>query len=359
MSLISGFKKKVLVSCVVLGLSSTYSAPSHAGIPVIDGANLGEAISSNIERAMEWAQETAMHYAGMDLEALLAELSIDNLNNAIGNVIVRSGKTSQDIQNKDILMKSVPDKDGCSTLTTQILNEEVNCQIESKVNSAVRAHAKKHNNYGSGVSDNKVMATVLIDKLYEKCKELSDGEADEDNPLSATMCTNTGLLIGVGSGDTRTEKETEAAAEVIKIITGVVPEFKKSSVLAEGSELQKEQIIEEMKREAYRSAVAASLFEISSLRESPGGGDDAPLPSPLEVLEQYNKQRFGSSDWITSVANNAEDTKNSIYGPEIVRKMAAMDAFQVNLGIMKYKQQLRMEALLALSLMYQVDPPQI
>lgn len=361
MTIKTKFKRTVIAASMVFAISGTYSAPSHAvASVVIDPGAIAEAINGNIQSIKQWAQEKAMSLAKMDFDALLAELNIDNMNNAIANVITRGGLATQDVQNLEVLKESAPDKDACSTLTLQILSDDISCQAADNVKTRISAMTSRNSNFSGNEADYKQNLEASNKNVVDVCKSLTSGDDnDSEDPLKNTLCTRADLLIGSSTGDTKTPEETEATQKIIEILTGVSGTFKGSSLLEENSPTKNAKLIQEIKMEAYRSAVSTSLLEVSAMRDSPTTNGSDPLPSPLALLSKFVEERFGSSEWVSTIGNINADTKNTVYGPEINRKIATMEAFQLNMEMIKLKQQIRMEGLMALMLMYQIEPPEL
>ena len=54
--------------------------------------------------------------------------------------------------------------------------------------------------------------------------------------------------------------------------------------------------------------------------------------------------------------NKASDDGKNVFPSEIMRKIAVMDAFLVHMSVLQFKQQLRMEALMAAQLALEINP---
>src|SRR5690606_18159130 len=92
----------MLSATLVIG-SGSFTQTAHAQIPITDAAGLMQAIENGIMRAKDSQIMQMFEQTKIKLMALYSELEIDALNNAVGNMIVRTGKAMQDLQNMDQL----------------------------------------------------------------------------------------------------------------------------------------------------------------------------------------------------------------------------------------------------------------
>jgi hypothetical protein len=351
-------KLKTMIAIAITSAGISYSSNSSAIISFTDYAALVENSAGNIQDMYNWAQEKALTMMEMELTSTLEGLSIDNMNNAIANVISRTGAATQEVQNLEVLEKSAPDKDACATITLQILGKDAECATAEKSSQAIKKAQAKHANYSSGGSAYKDETKKLVEKVVQDCEVLQDPslEMNDENLLASSMCADSGLLTGVTlDGDTLNPDQEKAAALYIDLVTGVEPTFKKSSLLQDDSASYNKMLVSEMRRESFRSIVITSLNEIKAMRTSPGIDSEAD-PSPMQLLQEFDDDRFGDADWMAELQNVKASSKNSIYPSEINRKIAVMDAFSVHLDLLQYKQSLRMEALINGLLALEVDP---
>lgn len=347
---------------LVLAFSfSTYSPKSEAILLVEDIANFIENVAGNIQQIRAWTEEQRMLIMGMDQEAMHEKMNVDNRNNAISNLIVRNARNAMDVQHKEVKEMSEPDTDACVTTAVQTIMDRVNERFKCDVHNKNQKEQKKHNNFNFTPREHELAAREDRNELLETCKSLLTGQPDNDEArLQMTMCTRAGVLTGTDSGTVLNNTEKDATDKFIELISGPTATFKRSNRLPEGSKEREAMLVEEMRQEAFRSLVIASLNEVQRWRVSPGTeSNGAVIPSELEMLEKFNRDRFGSEEWIKSVQNSSLATKNTINTTQILRKMAVMDAFMVHMEVLKYKQGLRMETLQAALLAWNIDEPEV
>ncbi|MNR19130.1 hypothetical protein D3C85_1358980 [compost metagenome] len=162
-------------------------------------------------------------------------------------------------------------------------------------------------------------------------------------------------FIGSGAESDLLKPEQVKAANYFKeLIIGPTPVFKSSSLLDKESESYKKQAVQEARIEAFRNLAELSFSEVIAMKNT---GENGSNPSQLFVLQEFSDQRYGDEKWIAQIMNVDGATKNSVQPPEVLRHIAVMDSFMIHLELIKYKQQLRMEALQAATLALMIEPP--
>lgn len=349
-----------LALCLAMSFSA-YSPKSEALLLVEDIANFIENVAGNIQQIRSWTEEQRMMMLGMDQEAMLEKLNIDNRNNAISNMIYRNARNAMDVQHKEVKEMSEPDADACVTSAVQRVMDTVSDRFKCDVHDKNQKEQKKHGNYNFTPREHELAVREDRNALLESCEGLLTGEPDTPEArLQMTMCTRAGVLTGTDSGTVLNNAEMEASDRYIELIAGPTATFKHSNRLPEGSPERKAKLLEEMRHEAFRSLVLASLNEVQRWRNSPGTqSNGAVIPSELEILEKFNRDRFGNDEWIEKLQNSSPEHKNEVNPTQILRKMAVMDSFMVHMEVLKYKQRLRMEVLQAALLAWYVDTPEV
>lgn len=338
---------------------SMYSPKADAILLVEDIANFIENVAGNIQQIRSWTEEQRMMIMGMDQEAMLESMNIDNMNNAIGNLIVRDARNAMGVQHKEIEEMSVPDADACVTSAVQRVLDRVEDRFKCDVHAKNEKQQKKHGNYNFSPREFEVSTRADRNELLESCEALLTGTPESPEArLQLTMCTRAGVLTGTDSGTVLNNTEKEASDRFIELVTGPTSTFKRSNRLPDGSNEKNEMLVEEMRHEAFRSIAIASLNEVQRWRISPGTQSNGTvIPSPLEILEKFSRDRFGDEEWMQSVQNSSYVNKNTVNTTQLLRKMAVMDSFLVHMEVLKYKQRLRMEVLDAALLAWNVDKP--
>ncbi len=349
---ISNIKK----TSIAIFLSAFLPFSSHALIPVTDYANLVENMMGNMDSIYQWSEEKAMKMMEMEADSLMQAMGLDNSNNAMANMIIRTGNAKQEIQNLEIMEQSEPDDDACETVTGQVLLGQVSCNSVDQVINDTSKSEEKHNNYGKSYNDVKIDASNAAKKIIDDCATLQDGEFDDENPLKTSNCTKSGILSGSIGGDSIGEFDQKSAEVFIDLISGPTATFKQSSKLEDGSHAQNELRVKEMRIEALRSVVNTSLNEIKALRSSTSETDSSAVPSPLDTLNKFNEERFLDATWIADVQNVNPETKNKVTPTMIQRKMLVINSFIAHIELEQYKQQLRQEVILASLLSVEIEP---
>jgi hypothetical protein len=346
-------KYKHLIACSLL----FWCANSQAALVSIDPAVLGEAIASNVQNMMNWAKEEGLKKLQMKMQSQLTGSEIDAENAAATNIITRNGKAMEDVQNLDVKEQAEPDKDAAATLAVQKNTQETRCDTVNTISKKTNKHTKKHADFTSNGPEQTVKRRTAIDDFITTCEGLQ--EPGED--MSNSPCLKGSLLTGGSTIDTYDEKQQVAVDQYIELVAGVTPTVKSSSEYKNASKSIKNSVlIKEMRPEAFRSLVHTSLQEVAAMRGSPKNQNAAGRPSPLHNLTKFSDDRFGNKEWLKMVQavhkNKASDDGKNVFPSEIMRKIAVMDAFLVHMSVLQFKQQLRMEALMAAQLALEINP---
>lgn len=374
MKILKNTKKTALA--VALASYFCYVPASNAiMLPSIDVAVLTETIAGNIQALRNWVEEKTMMRMGMDMESVNAAFGIDNENANAAKQIYSENEARADESRRTALINSKPTNNACKTLANQAMGAAVSCDAEQSLKKSTSASAGKRAGFSSTPTEVKEIEKAIIKETVDTCSLLQDeavaaeyrqlrsqsihgqgsAELKPADLLAMSKCLNPGLLVGTGLTESTFMPEDKVAAEHFKeLIIGPVPTFKSSSLLDEKSDAYKKQAVNEARIEAFRNLAELTYSEAIAMRD---GGTDGTNPSELFVLQNFSDERYGNKEWMSQIQNSDEPTKNEVQPPEVLRHIATMDAFMVHLDLIKYKQQLRMEALQAATLALMLDPP--
>ncbi|MFS1426287.1 hypothetical protein LMH73_003630 [Vibrio splendidus] len=341
---------------IALSSSLMFSHTSHAGLPTIDFAGLTESVAGNIQSASQWVSESSLlttmiaadsyfQQALISMDTFLAQFSMQ-----------KELKLNEELHNLMIKEAAEPDKQAPRNCAIQKVGNAVECfQVDTTVRK-LDYDSAKHNNFTSTPIQVQEEQVKKAKSIISQCRanQYADNSKDTDE-LATSLCLRGGILTGAESGDAWSTEEQKAADLIVDLITGPIPESKASQALPEGSFEKDQVMVDEMRKLAIRSLAVSSIQHVASMRRSAGQTDSMQAPSELALLQAWSDERWGSPEWMVEVAGATKDQKDAIMPSEIQRRMAAMQAFQTHLEILKYKQQLRMEALQAASLMLQSE----
>jgi hypothetical protein len=361
------FNKKAVVIMVTAVCSYGYIPSSNAILPVTDFAVLSETLAGNIQSLNNWIEEKVLMKMDMAQNAVLQAAGVDAGNNQATQQIQSAQNMQHDIS--EIELKRVTSnniKDGattCATLGVQAMAGAVSCDAATTVKKSMAGGSATHGNFGSSKNEHIEQVKEITKKTVNDCKLLQIEGAPVQDPndpgasLRYSACMTPIKFLGSDSNSsTLTDDDAKAADYFSKLIVGVTPTFKKSSLIAKDSSAYYEQVSEEASLEAYRNLVNLTFSEAKALKTNSTSESD-PSPSPMAVLDEFDDERFGNIEWMASVQNINAETKNEIQPAEVLRQIAVMEAFMVHLELLKYKQQIRMESLQAALLAVTINPP--
>jgi hypothetical protein len=345
----------------VTGMMSTQVA--NALLPTTDAANLAQAISSNIQRAFEWAKNEAMQAAQMDLMSSLSGLQVDSMNNGFANMVARFGKTQQDIQNTAQLEKSVPAQDACKTITVSNILNDALCSSDSQVES-MEAARKAVSDMSRGKPVGNTGKGPVVDDIQRKQVEKSISTlttcAGLVDAAGTSLCEKPSLAISPPGGQLNASEYKAVMIQNEIAANSITPIVPLSTGFGVETGTYKQASLQDNRRENIRKLALASLDEVTMIREGTLEEDgNTRKPGELFAMQKFADDRFGSADWLCQVTNScAEKTSASGYvSPDELQKRAAeMDAFMLHLSVQQFKQSLREEQLMANLVLINLDP---
>jgi hypothetical protein len=133
-----------------------------------------------------------------------------------------------------------------------------------------------------------------------------------------------------------------AASEIVRNLTTPIPEPKMSGMVSNGITNNDDKIaaVDIFLRHASYDVARNSLNQMLVMR-SPYSSVNGNTSMMASMAEQVN-QRFQNASWTTKISQGTTDV--------VMREVAMMQAFQLWMDYMKYKQQERVEAILAVTL---------
>jgi hypothetical protein len=356
------------LSLAILASSALFSAQrAEAQIPVTDVASLAQSIQDGITRVMESEIMQQIEQTGLDMMALFSEMEIDNVNNAFSNMIARTGKAMQDIQNTEQLEKSMPAQDVCDTMTLSVNLEDMLCGMESQVstyNSEQAALVAMMTGRGSIVCNGDICSIVdtpptnyEVQKQNEKeAKKIVDKCDAIKGATGADLCNQASLVVNPPPQGTNAE-QYKAVEVMNELAAGVLiqpPRSNDAMKSAKGTPVHDKLLALDARDAYFRNSLKSSLQMNTLLKEGTLEGN---IRKPGEVisLDMYLATRLGSQNWLCEVTNTCKAplmAQGSAPTPyvspaELEKRKAEMDAVLLYINMQQYKSMLRIERTLA------------
>lgn len=336
-------KNKISIGLGALLLS--VSTASSAQLVTASPVETAEIIAGNKESALQHYAMEALEKAKAELMKSLSAENIDAMNNGFSNMIVRTTQTATDMFNLERLADAIPAISACGASSLQVLDRDSLCEQRKEEASSMAKHANRHATEGMSVTDQHKAIDYVQRRYFDSCRDLSGGSEH------FSECSNAGNLFGTVSGPTRDPETQEASNHFVEAIVGISPDFKAPPEdINNLSDQEVARYNRQQTKEAYRSLVAVSLEAVNRERTSPN--PDQFIPSNLHKIHAFNNDRWGNEEWMRRITNATltDDEKNSTTETQILRELAVMEAFQVNMNVMNYEREMRKEALLAAQL---------
>jgi len=344
---------KRLLSAALLSLSVTVSPVAISTVMTFDNPNFIQQVLGNLQEVKGWMEEKALMMQEMTQRGVMTQLMVAAENNGAANIVTRLGKTLEEIQNIEQIQKMMPPPSSCSTITASRTIDEIKCDKEDEVSENSSKFAKKTGGYVDTPATFKERKILAANTIINKCRALDTAAASE-----IPECIRTDYLLGGFSGETLSDEQAEATKAQIDIIVGPIPDGKTNSNLGDDYVVQKERI-KDYRKHGLKMMAMSSLQQIRAERVSFGADGN----SYMSVMTSFVEDRFGSESAqafmkkITNSDPNANKDVSKVTTPEQVqRETFIINSFNTYLSLLKYKQQLRLEALTAALLTLEVDP---
>lgn len=349
------FQTKLSAFCLITMLSCIASSV-YAVVPTVDATNATENVATNTQSAYQWAEESGLITMAMELEAYYntVMLEVDAMTQM--TTMKKEMKLEEELHNLRIREEHEPDHHVARDCAVQVVGNTVICNSTNLAVAAIDTDQATHANFSDTPVEAATARKEAIDTMLTNCRSLTyDDPTDENDKLSTSMCLRGGILLGTETNSTYSTKEATAAGYMANILAGAAPAHKASESMPEGSVQQSEELNQEVRMLALRSIVFSSFRHLAELRTSASSNDSMQVPSELGILEDFDDERWGDPEWQQKVSMATEDPDDSYSPTQLERINTKMNAFRVHLDLIRYKQQLRVEALQAGLLSLKLD----
>lgn len=359
-------------AALVVG-SGSFTQTAQAQIPVTDAASLMQAIENGIMRAKDSQIMQMFEQTKIKLMALYSELEIDALNNAVGNMIVRTGKAMQDLQNIEQLEKSMPAQDICDTIDMSVKLEDMICNMESQAfrDNQRNAQAKAMASGKKSVECTAPGVCKVVDrapsieevtsqnaraakKIISECEALSKATGED-------LCANAGLLVNPPPQGTTAEQYKAMQHQIDLAVNPIIPMPQTDASMEgiRGTPAHYRSLVVDQRATNFRESFRAVLNHNLMLQHGTMEGDETRMPGEVFLLDKFLSERVGDQQWLCEIANACPggDKAPHVAPAELERRKTQMDAVQMYIAVQQYKANLRIEKLLADIGLMQLDHP--
>ncbi|MEZ9709253.1 hypothetical protein AB4254_11290 [Vibrio breoganii] len=344
-------KFKPLVICL-----SIASGTANATVPMTDISALVESINSNINRIEEYISDVGISMIGVESDASNNQNTVSMQMNMKQIELKKLMEQAEDLYNNNVEKEHEPmdeSADSCAVSSTSAANDCYQADVKAE---KIDIKTAELSNFKQTPVEQYEASHTARETFIDDCRSLTYAAVPDDvDRMSASYCLRGGILLGAETGDTYTAEEQNASDLMIKAITGVGSEYKPSQSYTEGTFEHANALTAEVKESVLRSIVFSSLTEVDALRSSAHETPSAMAPSSLGLLQAYDDSRWGSESWKIKTGGNTQNPDDSLNIHQVQRAIAEMQAFQIHLELLKYKQSLRMEVLKAAQLQLEID----
>lgn len=353
------------------------SQKADAMIPIVSPAELAQMIQDGFQRAMESEMMKALQESGLEASSLFAEMEVDTINNGFSNMIVRTGKAMQDMQNMEQMEKSMPAQDVCDTAQLSTDVEEATCDMEEAVSEISKATAVvRKMTSGKAAYVCKAGAASLEDCKVEE-RPASPQEINNYNKLKATevvneceeiserlgrnVCTDASLNVtppsaGIGADE---YKAVMRMNELAANIEEKLPVVSAADAAMKDEHFAKMMYAKDYRKTYFKNAFLSYLNNHTLLTHGTLKGGTERKMGEVQGLDNFMRARIGNDQWLCEIANTCQGGNEAPYvGPdELDKRVAQMDAVLLFITLQQYKSSLRIERILAETALIHLDPP--
>ncbi|WP_415912614.1 hypothetical protein [Neptuniibacter sp. QD37_11] len=358
------FKRVMLASVFTVGVST---ANATGVIPTGDAPVLAETMAGNLQNMLHYARNELLMQSEIEGEGLQTALFVDGLNNGFANTILRNSLTAEKKRESEVKEQAMYDLNACDNFAITTSLDDIVCDVQAKKESKSSARRNKTSGFISaeGLSDyaasrkSDLLPKEEKQNILDECIAAVDPTVTGDEGQKGSLCTRADVLLG-SKGSVISPVIDKEMDRVIDVIAHNIPVPQPEGLTNAKSPHQSMNWFRQI---AIRNQVNHSFEEIKGMRTDDGNGR-----SQLAMLELFVNQRFGTDESGQFIAelgaangnkNQVTETgdRNALVMPtEVLRRMAAMESFGVYMDLLQYKQQMRMEGLMATLVSLELKP---
>ncbi len=344
-------------------------------ITVNDPLNTIQNALNNLQDIEHRIFEELERQANRMLEKELSKVGMASDAQQSAQELVAKQRMEKNLRNQEVARQQAPLVDVCrdSAAFTFAFDGDIDCYRMDKT-SFVLDKLEERQNVGYELPPEQVNAKINEDaeEKVSACLDYlhSEGNSNSVRPRDS-HCFNSAALTDSSTTTFQSGLEETGAEYAVELIVEPVIRKKEFGSQDLSTTTGKKKFINEQRKDMLLKLAQSVMLHNVELRRSSKWADAAktqPLPSVLETLETFNKNRLLSpggeyllklgaahKDKFSSDENVAINSTFTI--EQVQRETAVMTAYLAYMAEMQYKSQLRIEQLEAALLSIEVNPP--
>lgn len=365
---------KIFKATVLTG--SLFAAFSVSAITVNDPLNTLQNALTNLQ-AIESRLYTEMErQANRVLEKELSRIGIESDAEKAAQEVVANQRLATNMRNQEVARQQAPLIDVCedSALLSFTFDGDIDCYRMERTGAAMDRMAERQNSVYEMDSED-VSAAIMADadeKVMACLDYIHAGGSEESVSPQYSHCFNSQTLVSSMTPTFQTGLEEQGAEYAVEIMTEPVIRAKPFGSTDMSTPVGKQMFLNEQRKDMLLKLAQSVMLHNVEVRRSSKWADaekTKPLPSVLETLEEFNRNRLLSEggEYLLKLGAahrdkfdpNPEVAISSTFTIEQVqRETAVMTAFLSHMAVLQYQSQLRIEQLEAALLSVKVNPPE-
>lgn len=365
--------KKLRLAFLAGGLTLATGA---GAITVTDPLNTIQNALNNLQDIEHRIFTELERQANRMLEKELSKLSMESDAAQSANELVAEQRLQKNLRNQEVARQQAPLVDVCkdSAMFSFAFDGDIDCYRMEKTDSAIQ-RLEERQSIGYEMTNEEENAAIAADaeEKMSACLDYlhSEGTGQSASPQDS-YCFDSESLVSSMTSTFQTGVEEQGAEYSVELLTEPVIRKKAFGSTDMGTSVGKKKFLNEQRKDMLLKLAQSVMMHNVEVRRSSKWADaekTQPLPSALETLEEFNRNRLMSDggEYLLKLGAAHKDKFNE--NPDIAidstftieqvqRETAVMTAFLSHMAVLQYKSQLRIEQLEAALLSVEINPPE-
>jgi len=364
--------KSTKIAALVGGV---FFASSSLAITVNDPLNTIQNSLNNLQDIEHRIFTELERQANRLLEKELSKLGMEADAASSAQELVATQKLEKNLRNQEVARQQAPLIDVCrdSAIFSFSFDGDTDCYRMEKNDIVLeRLESRKSDGYEMEEKDEEIAIANDAESTISACLDYlhSEGGSNQSVSPSQSHCFDTSALVDSNTVTFQSGNEETGAEYAVSIITEPVIRKKPFGSKDLSTTVGKKKFINEQRKDMLIELAQSVLLKNVELRRSSKWVDaqkTQPLPSILETLDTFNRNRLLSSggEYLLKLGAAHKDKfnadpdiaiENTFTIEQVQRETAVMTAFLSHMAVLQYKSQLRIEQLEAALLSLEANP---
>jgi hypothetical protein len=352
-------------------------AGQASAITVTDPMNTLQNTLNNFQDIEHRIAEEIERQANRMLEKELSKVGIESEAQKSAQELLAKQRLEENLRNQEVARQQAPLMDVCkdSAAFTFAFDGDIDCYRMEKTDAAIEKMEERQNvGYeASNEEENAAINQEVEDKVVACFDYLhSEGANAQGVSPSDSHCFDSTVLTDSNMTTIQSGVEEVGAEYAVEMIVEPVIRKKPFGSNDLSTSVGRKKFLNEKRKDMLLALAQSVMLHNVEIRRSSKWADaekTQPLPSVLETLESFNRNRLMSAggEYLLKLGAAHKDKfstdeevaiESTFTIEQVQRETAVMTAFLSHMAVLQYKSQLRIEQLEAAILSVEVNPPE-